>query len=121
MSETFLSNFLDPAVAPGMCVRNFLDSCGAKQQALQDISAARAGYSQVAVNYDFQMYVRSVGPGDCTAADGSAACAIAIYNVQWTRRRTADGQQDLLTGVEYFNGMYAQNRWWLCGSRFESK
>lgn len=120
MSEAFLAEFMDPGVAPQFCVRNFADSCG-KQQALQDVASARAGYSSAMVKYEFQMFVRSVGGGNCTAADGSAACAMTIYDVQWIRRRATDGNQDSIAGTEYFNGIYAENRWWLCGSKFVSQ
>jgi hypothetical protein len=120
-SDAFLHDFADANVAPEMCVRNFTQTCSGRQQALQDITASRETYSALSLNYALQLFVRSIEWENCTAPDGTARCAVLIYDVTGTRTRRADGTQEPVAGTQYVRGFYEQNRWWLCGAEFDGK
>lgn len=120
-SELFLRESAESSVSPDAAVRNFTDSCPGKQAAIEEIAANRAAYSAASVSFDLQMFVRSIEWANCTAADGSARCALLIYDAAWSRTRRADSVQETVTGTEYVQGFYEGNRWWLCGARFEQK
>jgi hypothetical protein len=120
-TEAFLTDLADSSVSPQLCVRNFTDSCEGKQRAIEDASALRATYSSASIAYDLQLFVRSVEWANCVAPDGSARCALLIYNADWTRTRRTDSVQERVSGTEYVQAYYERNRWWLCSRRFEAK
>lgn len=117
-SEAFLADFMNPNVSPAMCVRNFADSCDGRQDAMQDAATARDGYSDATVAYRFGLFQLGNQPSACSSPDGSARCALTVYQVEWVRTRKSDGVQERVTGTEYLTGIYDKNRWWLCTSRF---
>ncbi|HSL22413.1 MAG TPA: hypothetical protein VK886_12825 [Vicinamibacterales bacterium] len=117
-SETFFGEFSNTSVPPEICTRNFAESCTGKSAALTQIAEHRSLYSDTAMSYDLQLFVRSVEWPNCTGPDRAARCALLIYRVAWVRTRRADGVQEQIRGEEYVRGVYEGNRWWLCESRF---
>ena len=120
-SEAFFGDVPNTGVAPEMVTRNFTDACDGKRAALADIAAQRAAYSQIGVTYALREYIRSTEWANCTAPDGAAKCALMVYDVEWVRTRRSDGVQERMRGTEYLRGLYDQNRWWLCESRFTAR
>ena len=119
--DLFLRESAESSVSPDAAVRNFTDSCPGRQTAMTEIAANRSAYSTMSVKFDLQLFIRSIEWANCTAADGSARCALLIYDATWTRTRRADSVQEAVTGTQYLQGFYERNRWWLCGARFEEK
>ncbi|MBI2220103.1 MAG: hypothetical protein HYU53_02730 [Acidobacteria bacterium] len=118
--ETFFQDVANADIAPEVSTRNFSDACSGKQAALAEITAQRAAYAQVSVTYALQLYRRSTEWTHCTAPDGAARCALMVYSIEWMRTRRADLVQERATGTQYLRGVYEQNRWWLCESRFDA-
>jgi hypothetical protein len=118
-SEAFLKDAADMSVAPEVCLRNFTQSCDGTHTVLEQLQTDRTMYSNGSVKYDLQLFVRSIEWPNCTAPDGSARCALLIYDVEWLRTRKANNLQERVSGTEYVQGFFERNRWWLCSARFE--
>ena len=120
-SEAFLDDAANMSVPPEVCLRNFTQSCDGTRTVLEQLQHDRAQYSSTSITYDLELFVRSIEWPNCTAPDGSARCALLIYDVDWLRTRKVDNVQERVKGTEYVQAFYERNRWWLCGARLEAR
>jgi len=104
----FIADFSNSLLSPEFVVRNFHDSCIGKRQELADVTANRANYritgsqwsvTDLTFNYD-------------------ARIGLVTIRAQFTSIIKATGLTEVAIGDALLSGLYVEDRWYLCESRW---
>jgi hypothetical protein len=121
LAETFLGDFIVTANPPAFCVRNFSDSCPGKQQELEDIRLNRENFIIKTGESTYRVTEVHLNSGwlQCTAPGGPSTCALVVAPSRFVSENRHSGQTEVAPGTALISGIFEQNQWRLCDSRFE--
>jgi hypothetical protein len=107
--DSFLDDFEDSSVSPSACVRNFSDRCQGKREELEDIEFNRSKYEMLPASRHSVTSVTITEPW--ARAEMRASCT-------FVSRLKGAADTGTVRGTCRLTGVYEQDRWWLCDSRF---
>jgi hypothetical protein len=122
MALRFLGDFANSSVSPDTCVREFSDSCQEKEVERDQIEDNRRDYEILSSS----LSLRNVNvSSDRMSANMRVACAFTSRVracVSGTSVPNCSvGATERVAGDCLLTGVYQQNRWWLCESRFDGQ
>lgn len=132
LARQFLLDFSDSAIAPGVVVQNFSNTCGGKASELSDVEKNRCNYTITAFNVGDGTPVVNFG-GTCVLQDrvrGADACIVIPVRWESTAKPGAlscpisegvpPGTMTVAEGLDQVTAVYEAGSWRLCHSDFVS-
>jgi hypothetical protein len=121
LAETFLGDFIVSTNSAEYCVRNFTDSCPGKQAELIDIRENREDFTILTAQSSYRIAEVHLNSGwlKCTAPQGPASCALVVAPSRFVSINHQTSRIEVAPGDALISGIFEQNRWRLCDSRFE--
>jgi hypothetical protein len=121
LAETFLGDFIVSTNSAEFCVRNFTDSCPGKQAELIDIRENREDFTILTAQSSYRVAEVHLNSGwlQCTAPQGPASCALVVAPARFVSINHQTGRIEVAAGNALISGIFEQNRWRLCDSRYE--
>jgi hypothetical protein len=119
MSNQFMNDFSNSGTPKSTVMQNFADSCQGttaenndvdKNRRLWQINSYRPGRTDVTIKFG----------GTCPVRERGGVDSCAQVQWQWTSTCKKTGQTAISTGTDQVTAIYQGNRWWLCGSDWDS-
>jgi hypothetical protein len=121
LAETFLGDFIVSTNTAEFCVRNFSDSCPGKQQELIDIRENREDFTILPAQSTYRVAEVHLNSGwlNCTSPQGPGSCALVVAPSRFVSINHQTGRVEVAPGDALISGIFEQNRWRLCDSRYD--
>jgi hypothetical protein len=121
LAETFLGDFIVSTNSAAFCVRNFTDSCPGKRNEFEDIRQNRENFRIHTAESTYRVTEVHLNSGwlQCTAPGGPSTCALVVAPSRFVSTNLNTGQVEVAPGNALISGIFEQNQWWLCDSRYE--